>query len=78
MLVPNSAFKIYKKKILSMCLFGIMTKNMTGKLVMHHLQDDKAFSQRLKTSPSTPTSVRDSFPTPPSSAPRTISKVPPR
>lgn len=50
---------------------------MGGKLVCRP-QDDKAVSQKLKTSPSTPNSVRDVFPTPPNSAPRTIPKVPPR
>ncbi|KAM8735330.1 inhibitor of Bruton tyrosine kinase [Acanthopagrus schlegelii] len=38
-------------------------------------EDEKAFSQRLKTPPSTPTSLRDCLPTPPNSAPQTISKV---
>lgn len=38
-------------------------------------EDEKAFSLRLKTPPSTPTSLRDCLPTPPMSAPQTIPKV---
>lgn len=38
-------------------------------------EDEKAFSQRLKTPPSTPTSLRDCLLTPPNSAPQTIPKV---
>lgn len=51
------------------------SNNTTGKIVTYHLQDEKAFSQRLKTPPSTPTSLRDCLPTPPNSAPQTIPKV---
>ncbi|XP_031178617.1 inhibitor of Bruton tyrosine kinase [Sander lucioperca] len=37
-------------------------------------EDEKAFSQRLKTPPSTPTSLKD-LPTPPNSAPQIIPKI---
>uniref|UniRef100_A0A8C2ZL37 Inhibitor of Bruton tyrosine kinase n=1 Tax=Cyclopterus lumpus TaxID=8103 RepID=A0A8C2ZL37_CYCLU len=39
------------------------------------VNEDKAFSQRLKTPPSNPTSLRESLPAPPNSAPQTIPKV---
>ncbi|XP_018538526.1 inhibitor of Bruton tyrosine kinase [Lates calcarifer] len=38
-------------------------------------EDEKAFSQRLKTPPSTPTSLRNGLPTPPNSASQIIPKV---
>uniref|UniRef100_A0A672HSF4 BTB domain-containing protein n=1 Tax=Salarias fasciatus TaxID=181472 RepID=A0A672HSF4_SALFA len=38
-------------------------------------EDEKAFSQRLKTPPSTPTSLRNGLPTPPDSAPQTCGCV---
>uniref|UniRef100_A0A1A7WGB9 Inhibitor of Bruton agammaglobulinemia tyrosine kinase n=1 Tax=Iconisemion striatum TaxID=60296 RepID=A0A1A7WGB9_9TELE len=38
-------------------------------------EDDRAFSQRLKSPPSTPTSLKSSFPTPPSSTPQTVHKA---
>lgn len=38
-------------------------------------EDEKASSLRLKTPPSTPTSLKDCLPTPPNSAPQTIPKV---
>lgn len=38
-------------------------------------EDEKAFSQKLKTPPSTPTSLRNGFPTPPNSAPQNIPKL---
>ncbi|XP_067366528.1 inhibitor of Bruton tyrosine kinase isoform X2 [Channa argus] len=38
-------------------------------------EDEKVFSQWLKTPPNTPTSLRNSLPTPPNSAPQTIPKV---
>lgn len=49
-----------------------------GDKLVCRLQVDKTIGQKLKTPPSTPTSLRDAFPTPPNSAPRTIPKVPPR
>lgn len=52
-------------------------RDMQSPVFHDRVEDDKAVSQKLKASPSTPNSVRDVFPTPPNSAPRTIPKVPP-
>ncbi|XP_072250913.1 inhibitor of Bruton tyrosine kinase isoform X2 [Leuresthes tenuis] len=40
-----------------------------------YMGDEKAFSQRLRTPPSTPISLKNSLPTPPTSTPQTIHKV---
>lgn len=50
-------------------------RDMQSPVFHDRAEDEKAFSQRLKTPPSTPTSLRDCLPTPPFSAPQTISKV---
>ncbi|KAL6108805.1 ibtk [Pungitius sinensis] len=46
-------------------------------LVRAEVKEEKAFSQGLKTPPSTPDSMRGPLPAPPNSAPRAIPKVPP-
>ncbi|XP_033496610.2 inhibitor of Bruton tyrosine kinase [Epinephelus lanceolatus] len=50
-------------------------RDMQSPVFHDRAEDEKAFSQRLKTPPSTPTSLRDCLPTPPNSAPQTIPKV---
>ncbi|KAM3615134.1 uncharacterized protein V6R79_023915 [Siganus canaliculatus] len=51
-------------------------RDMQSPVFHDRAEDEKTFSHRLKTLPSTPTSLRDSFPTPPNSAPQTIPKGP--
>lgn len=50
-------------------------RDMQSPVFHDRAEDEKAFSQRLKTPPSTPTSLRDCLLTPPNSAPQTIPKV---
>lgn len=50
-------------------------RDMQSPVFHDRAEDEKALSQRLKTPPSTPTSLRDGLPTPPNSAPQTIPKV---
>nr|XP_046255607.1 inhibitor of Bruton tyrosine kinase [Scatophagus argus] len=49
-------------------------RDMQSPVFHDRAEDEKAFIQRLKTPPNTPT-PRDSFPTPPNSAPQAIPKV---
>ncbi|XP_076592864.1 inhibitor of Bruton tyrosine kinase [Chaetodon auriga] len=50
-------------------------RDMQSPVFHDRAEDEKAFSQRLKTPPSTPTSPKDCLPAPPKSAPQTIPKV---
>ncbi|KAM4580467.1 inhibitor of Bruton tyrosine kinase [Odontesthes bonariensis] len=53
-------------------------RDMQSPVFHDRAEDEKAFSQRLKTPPSTPISLKNSLPTPPTSTPQTIHKVLPR
>ncbi|CAN9514113.1 unnamed protein product [Ophioblennius macclurei] len=50
-------------------------RDMQSPVFHDRAEDEKAFGQRLKTPPSTPTSLLNGLPTPPNSAPQTIPKV---
>lgn len=50
-------------------------RDMQSPVFHDRAEDEKAFSQRLKTPPSTPTSLRNGLPTPPNSAPQIIPKL---
>uniref|UniRef100_A0A3Q1FAY9 Inhibitor of Bruton agammaglobulinemia tyrosine kinase n=1 Tax=Acanthochromis polyacanthus TaxID=80966 RepID=A0A3Q1FAY9_9TELE len=50
-------------------------RDMQSPVFHDRAEDEKALSQRLKTPPSTPTSLKNGLPTPPNSAPQTIPKV---
>ncbi|XP_074510804.1 inhibitor of Bruton tyrosine kinase [Sebastes fasciatus] len=50
-------------------------RDMQSPVFHDRAEDEKAFSQRLKTPPSTPTSLKDCLSTPPNSAPQTIPTV---
>ncbi|XP_059195458.1 inhibitor of Bruton tyrosine kinase [Centropristis striata] len=50
-------------------------RDMQSPVFHDRAEDERAVSQRLKTPPSTPTSLKDCLPTPPNSAPQTIPKV---
>ncbi|KAM7420261.1 hypothetical protein PAMA_014796 [Pampus argenteus] len=50
-------------------------RDMQSPVFHDRVEDEKAFSQRMKTPPSTPTSLRNGLPTPPNSAPRTTPKL---
>ncbi|KAM6995634.1 inhibitor of Bruton tyrosine kinase [Tautogolabrus adspersus] len=50
-------------------------RDMQSPVFHDRTEDEKTLSQRLKTPPSTPTSMSDCLPTPPTSTPQTIPKV---
>uniref|UniRef100_A0A3Q0QZL9 Inhibitor of Bruton tyrosine kinase n=1 Tax=Amphilophus citrinellus TaxID=61819 RepID=A0A3Q0QZL9_AMPCI len=50
-------------------------RDMQSPVFHERAEDEKTFSQRLKTPPSTPSSLKNGLPTPPNSAPQTIPKV---
>ncbi|XP_061572215.1 inhibitor of Bruton tyrosine kinase [Cololabis saira] len=52
-------------------------RDMQSPVFHDKTEDERAFSQRLKTPPSTPTSLKNCFPTPPKSAPQSIHKAVP-